>query len=156
MGLKWLVFLIGPLYLIDMRFGEDQRANIIKTRSKEIGLHPQILISALHSIVNAIRRTYISSSKVNKHALPISITNLGEVHFSNFLFFIFCKFFIVKSLMQHKFCCVNPIVRSWRTWKNNPITPTYLTIGGPMLLFHSPHWLTVLQHTLIVSFIHVM
>jgi hypothetical protein len=26
MGLKWLVFLNGPLDLIDMWFGEDQRA----------------------------------------------------------------------------------------------------------------------------------
>ena len=30
MGLKWLVFLIGPLHLIGMGFNEDQRANIIK------------------------------------------------------------------------------------------------------------------------------
>ena len=32
MGLKWLDFLIGPLVLIGMWFGEDQRANIIGTR----------------------------------------------------------------------------------------------------------------------------
>ena len=31
MGLKWLIFLIGPLYLINTWFNEDQRANIIKT-----------------------------------------------------------------------------------------------------------------------------
>ena len=31
MGLKWLIFLIGPLDLIGMWFGEDQRANILKT-----------------------------------------------------------------------------------------------------------------------------
>ena len=31
MGLKQLVFLIGPLYLIGMWFGEDQRTKIIRT-----------------------------------------------------------------------------------------------------------------------------
>ena len=31
MGLKWLVFLIGPINLIGMWFGEHQRVNIIKT-----------------------------------------------------------------------------------------------------------------------------
>jgi hypothetical protein len=30
MGLKWLSFLIGPLDLIGIWFGEDQRANIKK------------------------------------------------------------------------------------------------------------------------------
>ena len=30
-GLKWSIFLIGPLYLIGVWFGEDQRANIVKT-----------------------------------------------------------------------------------------------------------------------------
>ena len=29
MDFEWLVFLIGPLDLIDMWFGKDQRANII-------------------------------------------------------------------------------------------------------------------------------
>ena len=32
MGLKWLVFLIGPIDLIVMWFGEDQRANVRKTQ----------------------------------------------------------------------------------------------------------------------------
>ena len=32
MGLKWLVFLIGPIDLIGMWFGEDQRENVIKTQ----------------------------------------------------------------------------------------------------------------------------
>ena len=31
MGLKWLVFFIGPLDLIGMWFGENQIASIIKT-----------------------------------------------------------------------------------------------------------------------------
>ena len=31
MGLKWLLFLIGPLDLIGMWFNDDQKVNIIKT-----------------------------------------------------------------------------------------------------------------------------
>ena len=31
MGLKWPISLIGPLDLVGKWFGEDQRANIIKT-----------------------------------------------------------------------------------------------------------------------------
>jgi hypothetical protein len=34
-GLKSLGFLTGPLYSTDMWFGQDQRANIIKTRVKK-------------------------------------------------------------------------------------------------------------------------
>ena len=34
MGLKWLAFLIGPLYLVGMWFGEYQRANIIRQKLK--------------------------------------------------------------------------------------------------------------------------
>ena len=38
MGLKWLVFLIGPLDLVGKWFGEDQRANVMKdTCLKEVG-----------------------------------------------------------------------------------------------------------------------
>ena len=29
--------------------------------------------------------------------------------------------------MQHKFCCVHLVGRSWRTWKVNQITPIYLS-----------------------------
>jgi hypothetical protein len=36
MGLKWLIFLIGHLYVIGMLFGEDQRVN--DTCLKEIRL----------------------------------------------------------------------------------------------------------------------
>jgi hypothetical protein len=39
MVLKWLVFLIGPLYLFGMWFTEDHKANSIKINiQKEIGL----------------------------------------------------------------------------------------------------------------------
>jgi hypothetical protein len=33
----------------------------------------QILITTLHSILNTIGRTYVSTDKINKHALPIII-----------------------------------------------------------------------------------
>ena len=62
MGLKWLVFLIKPLDLVGMWFGEDQRANITKTHTlKEIGLCLNILITALHSMMNTIERTIVSN-----------------------------------------------------------------------------------------------
>ena len=50
--LKWLVFLIRSLYLINTWFGEDQRAN--DTCVKEIGLCHQLLMTVIHSIVNTI------------------------------------------------------------------------------------------------------
>ena len=40
---------------------------------KEIGLHLQISITTLHSIVNTIGRTDVFSEEINKHALPITI-----------------------------------------------------------------------------------
>ena len=60
MGLKWLALLIGPLDLIGMWFGEDQRANITVSHDlKEIGLRFQILTTTLHSTMNTIGRTCI-------------------------------------------------------------------------------------------------
>ena len=60
MGLKWLVFFIRPLDLIGMRFGEDQRANIINyvllINLKEVGLRLQISMTTLHSIGNTISK----------------------------------------------------------------------------------------------------
>ena len=35
MGLKWLIFLIGPLDLIRMVFSEDQKANIPKIHDQK-------------------------------------------------------------------------------------------------------------------------
>ena len=60
--------------MIGMWFGEDQRANIIKACSKEIGLRLQILITSLHSTINIIGKAYASNHKINKDALPITIT----------------------------------------------------------------------------------
>ena len=43
-----------------MWFGEDQRANIIQNMClKDIRLGRQILTTALHSIANAIGRSYV-------------------------------------------------------------------------------------------------
>jgi hypothetical protein len=53
MDLKWLIFLIKPLYLFSMWFGEDQKRKHNKdTCLEEIGPQLQISIIALPSIVN--------------------------------------------------------------------------------------------------------
>ena len=58
-----------------MWFGDYQRANIIKTHGQRaLDYVSQILITILHSIVNTIKRTYVYNQKINKHALPITIT----------------------------------------------------------------------------------
>ena len=77
--LKWFVFLTGPLDLIGTWCNEDQRANIINTQ--EIGPHLQIWMNTLHSIMNIIGMTYVSSYKINKHALPMTITKSKEAWF---------------------------------------------------------------------------
>ena len=68
-GLKRLVLLIGPLYLIDMWFGEDQRANMLKTQvQKRLDYIFKISITTLHSIVNTIGRpTYPIEKPTNMH-----------------------------------------------------------------------------------------
>jgi hypothetical protein len=69
MGLKWLIFLIGPLGLSGMWFRENERANIFKdTCLEEIGLRLKISIINLHSIINTIERTNVSNKKINKLA----------------------------------------------------------------------------------------
>ena len=56
MGFKWLAFLFGPLKLIGINFGEDQRANIINTWfQKKYGLYLQISVTTLHSIITIIK-----------------------------------------------------------------------------------------------------
>ena len=59
-------FLIGHLDFDGMWCSEDQRANIIKTCLKEIGLYLQILKITLHSIVDIVGRTYVSSLEIDK------------------------------------------------------------------------------------------
>ena len=55
MGLKGLILLIKPLDLIDMWPGEDQRANIIKTRiDKRLDFIFKHLQTTIRSISNTM------------------------------------------------------------------------------------------------------
>ena len=99
MGLKWLVFLIGPMYLIGMWLSEDQRANIIKTCLKEITLRLQILTTTLHTIVYTIGKSYVSNQEISKHALPKTITNQGISDSQS----SFCICFIIDLLCNRSF-----------------------------------------------------
>ena len=55
-----LTFLIGPLYLIGVWFGEDQKTkHHINTCLKEIGLHLQSLLTTPNLVLNTIGRTYV-------------------------------------------------------------------------------------------------
>ena len=71
---------------------------------------------------------------VVKHAFLMTITNSEEFWFQSEL----CWCFTVVFLMQHKFCSVNLVRRSWRTWMPNRIAPTYCTL----LRVHKTLWLT--------------
>ena len=78
-----------------------------------------------HLIVNAMGRTYV---RIRKHSsLPQLNHGRSKV----------CWCFIMDLLMQHKFCCVDLIGRSWRTWKTNWFTPTYLACGQHHACFNS-------------------
>lgn len=93
------------------------------TYLKDIGLHPQTSITALHAIVNTVERTYVFRSMISKHAHPTTITKPKK---SLILNPIFCWCFIVDQQMQHTHCGVNLIGKNWRLWKNNTKTFTYL------------------------------
>lgn len=70
MGPKWLISLIGALYLIGLWFYEDQIVSIFKTHVlQEIELRPQIVLSSVDSIPNTMGRTHVSKLKktTNKH-----------------------------------------------------------------------------------------
>ena len=100
---------MGPLYLIGMWFGEDQIENISNTHVlKKIGLRFQILIPALHSIVNTIGRTYVSCWEINKHALPLIMIKSGDI------------WFLIWSL--HVFYC---------GFANATRVPTFFPLGLP-------------------------
>ena len=59
MGLEWLDSLFKTLDLIDMWFGEDQRANITKTHvQKRLDYIFKNFITTLHSTMNKIGMTY--------------------------------------------------------------------------------------------------
>ena len=70
MGLKSSLFLIGPLELIGLWFGEDQRADIINAHAeKRMDCVLQMFIIALHSIMNTVGRTmYAIKKPTNMHS----------------------------------------------------------------------------------------
>lgn len=113
-GVIWLRLLIKHLYLIGAWFIDGQRTNTIK----------YILKRDWTASSKITRKTYIFSQGTNKRALPMIITKSEKVKFFNPILFDACT---IDSLIQHKFCCVILIDRSWRTWKMTQITPTYLT-----------------------------
>ena len=133
MGFKWLVFILhSTLYWIRIyavRWGSKGKHHK-ETCLKEIGLHTssnanqcstfdsQHKWEDLYMYHLKNRQTCISSSDMIEY---------GEVWFSIW-FFCTCFFFIIDLLMQTRvLLCVNLINRSWRTWRTNPSTPTYLT-----------------------------
>ena len=65
-------------------------------------------------LVHYLKTMFLNSLKIMKKSL---ITKYND------------RCFIIDLLMQHKLFCVNLIGRSWRTWKTNQITPTYLKAG---------------------------
>ena len=71
---------------------------------KEIGLHLQFISTTPHSIMNAIKSTYAFSSKIKKHALPITITTKSRD--VRFLMMLHCSF------AKHHLNCVNRIRRT--------------------------------------------
>ena len=98
MDLKWLIFLIRPLYWVGRWFNGGKRAKHHKdTCSKEIGLCLQILITILHSTMNAIGRTHVSSKEISKHEVLITIAKSRMVQFS---IHFSANVFIVDLLMH--------------------------------------------------------
>ena len=63
-----------------VRFGSKNKQHK-DTCEEEIRLSLQL--TTLHSIVNAIGKTYVVNLRINKHALLlVSLTELGKVQFS--------------------------------------------------------------------------
>lgn len=67
-----------------MWFGEDKQNKHHKdTCLKKIGLRHQLIwILTLYSTLNLIERTHVSNEETNKHALTITVIELGVVQFS--------------------------------------------------------------------------
>ena len=105
-----------------VRFGSERKYHK-DTCFKEIGPRLQILITALHSIMNIDGRTYVSILGINKHEVSITITKSRAVRFSIRSLQIDDSSF-VDLLIDHTFNCVNLINRSWRTWELDQTTPT--------------------------------
>lgn len=68
-----LFLLIKPLtyVLSGVWFGEENKLHKTNICLEEIGLH--VDISAIHSLVNSIGRTYVFSLEINRHAIRIII-----------------------------------------------------------------------------------
>lgn len=66
MGLKWLLILIGHLYLSAMWFGMAPRTGTKTKCLKEIGLCAPNMITILGSIVNIFGGTYMTSLQARK------------------------------------------------------------------------------------------
>ena len=78
--------------------------------------------STPHSITNIIGRTYVTSLKINKHALPITITKPEKLQFPIQFLQIFHRRFAHAT--QALLCKSNRL-----TWKTtHQITPTHLQI----------------------------
>ena len=132
MGLKWLVFFKGH-HVFDgyaIQWGSKSRHHK-DVCLKEIGLRFQLSKTTLHSTINIVERTYVSTQEINNHK---------QIKGGLILQSGFCICFIVDLLMQHKLCCVNMIDRSQTTWKTNQITPKYLMIPTDELLIDLQFW----------------
>ena len=114
-GILRLLFLIGHRHLIGVWFSEDQRTNTIM-------IHVRKKTRQCHQIF--IRYSTLNCEYSLKN-LWIEFRNRQTCIFDNHNYIrdIFypqsntCWCFILDLLMQHKFCHVNLISRSWRTWK---------------------------------------
>jgi acetolactate synthase small subunit len=85
-----------------MWFGEDRRANIIKTHvEKRLDYIFQILVSTLHSIVDITGVNYVSNYEINEHALLMIITMTNQERFE--CQSGFCRCYVIDFLMQHGF-----------------------------------------------------
>ena len=62
---------------------------------KEIGLHFQVLVNTPQSTVNTVGRTYVLDTSINKHPLPITITNAWEITFP----IRFSRWFLILDLL---------------------------------------------------------
>ena len=122
-GPMWLLYLIRPprfdWYVV--QWGSN-RKHQKDTCFEEIRLHYQILIIALHSIMNTPERTYVYIKLRNQQTCTSDNHSPKTRGGRSNLRSIFCICFIVGMLVQHKFCHIHLISRNWRTWKKDPRT----------------------------------
>ena len=106
-----------------------------------VALRLHILLTTSHSIVNTF--WYSTKKSTNLH-FQWPWVNKRRFNFQSNL----CWCFIIHLLMQHIFHCVNLICRSWRTWKSNQITHTYLRwcLHGPTWNVSLMWWMSLIGH----------